>query len=83
VIFQSFWASISSIFHHISPISAVSHVMGHGDIDVEDWLQRASQLRGSARDFLRCAPTAVRGQREVMVERMVGWEDDGGMVDGW
>jgi hypothetical protein len=47
--------------------------MGHGDIDVEDWLQRASQLRGSARDFLRCAPTAVRGQREVMVERMVGW----------
>ena len=60
-------------FIHISPISAVSHVMGHGDIDVEDWLQRASQLRGSARDFLRCAPTAVRGQREVMVERMVGW----------
>ena len=43
------------------------------DVDVEDWLQRASELRGSARDFLRSAPRAVRGQREAMGDAVDGW----------
>eukprot|EP00435_Cladocopium_sp_Y103_P009183 s2261_g2.t1 len=37
------------------------------DIDVDEWLQRAVELRGSARDFLRSAPPAVRKQREVVL----------------
>ena len=51
-----------------------------GDVDVADWLQRASELRGSARDFLRLAPAAVRGLREV---GMGWWMVDGDLGEIW
>ena len=38
--------------------------------DVHVWQQRAMELRGSARDFLRTAPLTARACREAAVERI-------------